>query len=185
MRDGPASAAEIARDLGVSVGKNCRFYGVDWGPETFLIEIGDNVLIAAGVIFINHDSGVLIFRHEEGDIVNHYGKIKIGDNCFIGVNAVILPNVQIGKNCIVAAGSIVANSFPDDSVIMGNPAKVVFKTSLYRTMKLQSRNTVRSEVAFPAFDSLPLATRKKMILAQIGDIPIREPRHGRINTQGR
>lgn len=175
-RDGPACAAEFARDLGVTVGKNCRFYGVRWGSEPFLIEIGDNVLLSSGVHFVNHDSGVYVFRHEVKDIVNNYGKIRIGDNCFIGTDAIILPNVQLGKNCIVAAGAVVADSFTDDCVIMGNPAKVAFKTSIYRTMKLESKLTVRNGVSFPEFDFLPLETRKKIILDQIADIPIREPR---------
>jgi acetyltransferase-like isoleucine patch superfamily enzyme len=175
-KDGPACAAEIAKDLGVKVGKGCRFYGVHWGNEPFLIEIGNNVLLSAGVHFINHDSAVYVFRHEEKDIVNNYGKIKIGDNSFIGVEALIMPNVQIGKNCIVAAGAVVFNSFTDDCVIMGNPAKVIFKTSIYKEMKLNSKLTVRNKIAFPEFDFLPHETRKQIILSQIDDIPIKKPR---------
>jgi acetyltransferase-like isoleucine patch superfamily enzyme len=180
-KDAPACAVELARDLGVKVGENCRFYGVHWGNEPFLIEIGDNVLLAAGVHFINHDSAVYLFRHEEMDIVNNYGKIKIGENSFIGVEAIIMPNVEIGKNCIIAAGAVVFDSFPDDSVIMGNPAKVVFKTSIYKKMKLNSKLTVRNKIAFPEFDFLPPETRKQIILSQIGDIPIRKARIKRIH----
>ena len=43
----------------------------------------------------------------------NFGKIKIGNNCFIGMGAIILPNVEIGNNCIVGAGAVVMNSFPD------------------------------------------------------------------------
>ncbi len=179
MKDGPAAAAEIARDLGVTVGDNCRFYGVNWGHEPFLIEIGNDVLLAYGVRFVNHDSGVYLFRHQHKDIVNNYGKIKVGDNCFIGINATIMPNVQIGKNCIVAAGAVVMDSFPDDCVIIGNPAKVAFSTGLYKAMKLDSPLTVRHEVAFPEFDFLDAEERKRVILEQIGDLPIREPRSRR------
>jgi acetyltransferase-like isoleucine patch superfamily enzyme len=177
-RDGPAAAAEHARDLGVTVGEHCRFYGVEWGPEPFLIEIGDDVLIAEQARLLTHDSGVYVFRHEVQDIVNNYGRIKIGDNCFIGFRATILPNVQLGKNCIVAAGAVVADSFPDDCVIMGNPAKVVFMNSMYRKMKLASELTVRHTISFPEFDFLPIETRRQIILDQIGDIPIRQPRTG-------
>lgn len=176
LTDGPAAAAEIARNLGVTVGDNCRFYGVNWGHEPFLIEIGSDVLLAYGVRFVNHDSGVYLFRHQHKDIVNNYGRIKIGDNCFIGINATIMPNVQIGRNCIIAAGAVVLESFPDDCVIMGNPAKVAFSTGLYKAMKLDSPLTVRNEIAFPAFDFLESEERKRVILDQIGDIPIREAR---------
>ncbi len=175
-KDGPACAVEIARDLGVTVGEGCRFYGIHWGNEPFLIEIGNNVLLAAGVHFINHDSAVYVFRHEEKDIVNNYGKIKIGDNTFVGVEAMIMPNVEIGKNCIIAAGAVVFDSFPDDCVILGNPAKVVFKTSTYKKMKLNSKLTVRNTIAFPEFDFLPPEIRKQIILGKIGDIPVRKPR---------
>lgn len=175
LRDSPAAAAEFARDMGVTVGRNCRFYGVDWGHEPFLVEIGDDVLVAFGVRFVNHDSGVYVFRHEAEDVVNNFGRIRIGDNCFIGINAMIMPNVQIGRNCIVAAGAVVMNSFSDDCVIMGNPAKTVFPTSFYREMKLFSELTVRNQIAFPEFDFLPEDERKRIILAQIGSVPIRPP----------
>lgn len=51
----------------------------------------------------------------------------IGDNSLIGIQAVILNNARIGRNCIVGAGSIVTEGkeFPDNSLIIGAPAKVV------------------------------------------------------------
>jgi len=175
--DIPVANVEIARDAGVKVGKNCRFYDVKFGIEPFLIEIGDNVLISGNVQFINHDGGINIFRFEQEHIVGHYGKIKIGNNCFIGFGSIILPNVQIGNNCIICAGSVVASSFPDDCVIMGNPAKVIFKTSVYKKMKLASPYTVYDEeIWFPESDMLPQSVRKEKILKAIDKLPIRKPR---------
>ncbi len=175
--DGPAAAVEFARDLGMKVGKDCRFYTAYEGPEPFLIEIGDNVLISADVYLITHDGGINIFRKEITNIVGHYGKIKIGNNCFIGACAIILPNVEIGDNCIVCAGSVVANSFPANSVIMGNPARLIFRTELFKKMKLNNTLTVTNdENSFPEFDNLPLEVRKKIILDKIDSVPIRKPR---------
>jgi acetyltransferase-like isoleucine patch superfamily enzyme len=183
-KDGPASATEIARDSGVIIGKDCRVYGgTSFGSEPYLIELGDNVLISGNVQFITHDGGINIFRKEITNIVFNFGKIKVGSNCFIGYGAIILPNVSIGNYCIICAGAVVADSFPDDSVIMGNPAKIIFKTSLYKKMKLASRLTLTNdEVSYPESDSLPECVRKKLILDGIGDIPIRKPRTKR-NTK--
>lgn len=57
------------------------------------------------------------------------GKVKIGDRCFIGLGAIILPNVRIGNDCIIGAGTVVARDIPDNSVVVGNPAKIVSSTS--------------------------------------------------------
>jgi acetyltransferase-like isoleucine patch superfamily enzyme len=176
--DGFAAVVEKARDCGIKVGNDCRFYcDMTLIREPFLVEIGDNVLISGDVRIITHDGGVFIFRKEITNIVGTYGKIKIGNNCFIGQDAIILPNVQIGDNCIVCAGAVVAESFPDNSVIMGNPAKVILRTELFKKMKLSSNLTLfNDECSFPESDYLPSETRKKFILDSIGSIPIRIPR---------
>jgi maltose O-acetyltransferase len=51
--------------------------------------------------------------------------IIIGNNCWIGTSAIILPGTTLGNNCIVAAGSIVNGEFKDNSLIGGNPAKFI------------------------------------------------------------
>lgn len=50
---------------------------------------------------------------------------RIGENCFIGAHAIILPGVTIGDQCIVAAGSVVDREVPSNSIVAGNPAKVI------------------------------------------------------------
>jgi acetyltransferase-like isoleucine patch superfamily enzyme len=51
--------------------------------------------------------------------------VKIGDNVWIGMNAVILKGVTIGDNSIVAAGAVVTKSVPANTIVAGNPAAVV------------------------------------------------------------
>ncbi|MDI9401162.1 MAG: acyltransferase [Limisphaerales bacterium] len=51
--------------------------------------------------------------------------IRIGDGCFIGANSIILKGTELGKNCVVGAGSVVCGKFPDNVIIAGNPAKVL------------------------------------------------------------
>lgn len=84
------------------------------------IYIGDYTQIApnVGIISANHD---LYDNRKHTD-----GIVTIGKYCWIGMGAIILPNVELGDFTIVAAGAIVTKSFPDGfCVIAGNPAKMV------------------------------------------------------------
>lgn len=67
--------------------------------------------------------GAAILTHDYVNVVNR--DVRIGDNCFIGAHAIILPGVTIGDNCIVAAASVVARDVPSGSLVAGNPARVV------------------------------------------------------------
>jgi acetyltransferase-like isoleucine patch superfamily enzyme len=127
------------RRQGMKIGENCYINNVTFSTEPYLIEIGNHVAIAAGTDFITHDGAIWCFRDEikNADI---FGTIKIGSNVFIGNNCTILPNTIIGDNCIVGAGSIVRGQFPDNSVIIGNPAKAVMPTSMQRTFYIQNPN---------------------------------------------
>ena len=54
-----------------------------------------------------------------------YGKIIIGNNCFIGARSTILPGVTIGDNTIIGAGSVVTKDIPSNVVAVGNPCKII------------------------------------------------------------
>jgi len=124
--------------FGVKIGKNIRFTGKpDWGVEPFLIEIGDNVTITQDVFFITHDGGVGLLR-EEFPGINNFGRIKVGNNVFIGARSLILPGVNIGDNVVIGAGSIVTKDIPDGTVIAGVPAKVIKSFSEYREKVLNN-----------------------------------------------
>jgi maltose O-acetyltransferase len=55
--------------------------------------------------------------------------ISIGDDCWIGGQAIIFPGVTIGHRCIIGAGSVVTKDVPDDSTVAGNPARVVVQSA--------------------------------------------------------
>jgi acetyltransferase-like isoleucine patch superfamily enzyme len=135
----------FARFLGVRVGENCRLLGlshVSFGSEPFLIRIGNHVTVTAGVQFLTHDGGVWVFREEEPnlDIVK---PITIGNNVFIGLNAIILPGVSIGDNCVIGAGSVVTRDVPSNSVTAGVPARVVKTLSEYRESMNEDALSIR------------------------------------------
>lgn len=91
-----------------------------------LIEIGDNVLIGYNVHIIDSDFHDL---KPSKRLANTYkcDPVKIGKNVFIGSNVTILKGVVIGENSVVASGAVVTNSFPENVIIGGNPAKIIRK----------------------------------------------------------
>jgi acetyltransferase-like isoleucine patch superfamily enzyme len=125
------------RKQGVKIGKNCHLETMCLSTEPYLIEIGDHVAIALGTCFATHDGGIWCFRDEAEDL-DLFGKIRIGNNVFIGINCTILPNSVVGDNCIIGAGSVVRGRFPDNSVIFGNPATVVMKMSAQKFLYLHN-----------------------------------------------
>lgn len=58
-------------------------------------------------------------------ILNEDSFVEIGNGSFLGFGAVVLPNVKIGKYCVIGAHSVVTKDVPDYSVVAGNPAKLV------------------------------------------------------------
>ena len=124
--------------LGLKVGKNCSFVspGPNFGSEPYLIEIGNNVTVSFDVAFVTHDAGTRVLRNLAGNEKEKqtviYGKIKIGNNCFIGCRSTILPGVTIGDNCIIGAGSVVNNDIPSNYVAAGVPCKIICTIDEYK-----------------------------------------------------
>jgi len=118
----PFTIAEYFRKQGVQIGEGCSINVQKLGAEPYLIKIGHHVTIAQGVKFITHDGGAWIFRGEFPDI-QVFGPIIIEDNCVIGQNAILFPNIRIGKNSIVSAGSVVITDIPANTIAMGVPAR--------------------------------------------------------------
>ena len=80
------------------------------------IHIGSNTVITTGVVVLTHD-------YVSGDGV--YKDTIIGNNVFIGVNAIIIAGIKINDNVIIAAGSVVTKDVPSYCIIGGNPAKIL------------------------------------------------------------
>ncbi len=111
----------------VFVNQNCTFLDMN------TITIGDRVLIAPDVKIYAGDHPIeLAKRHATNASGSKYivcksKPVTIGDDVWIGGGAIVLPGVTIGNNAIVGAGSVVTKDVPADSVVVGNPARVVKK----------------------------------------------------------
>lgn len=104
------------------------------------IDASNGMLIKTGcqitnyISIVTHSSHIAIrlYGNEYNKVSNHLGyvrgSVEIGAYSFIGPHSVIMPSTKIGKGCIVAAYSYVKGEFPDFSIIVGNPAKVVGDT---------------------------------------------------------
>ena len=118
---------DIARSMGVKIGNGCSILSNPYtcfSTEPYLIQIGDNVRITAGVRFHTHDGAVWVLRNYFNmPKIDMFGTIKVGSNVFIGTESIILPNVEIGNNVIIGSGAIVTKSIPDGEVWGGCPAK--------------------------------------------------------------
>lgn len=90
------------------------------------VSIGRNVLIADRVYISDadhHYDDINVPISKQGDYFK--GGVTLGDGCWIGIGAVILPNVTIGQNAVIAANSVVTKNVPDFAVAGGMPAKVI------------------------------------------------------------
>lgn len=85
------------------------------------IRIHNNVAVASGVTFICHDVMQKVFNNlnQSKGVKKKYGCIEVMDNVFIGSNSTILPDVKIGPNAIVAAGSVVTKDVPPGTIVGG------------------------------------------------------------------
>lgn len=125
----------------------------------WMIEIGKNVQITRDVKILTHDYSYSVSIAAYGKVLGSCGKVKIGDNCFIGVGATILKGTQIGNNVIIGAGSVVTGgNFPSDCVIAGNPARVICSLSDYFKKRLELQVAEAEELVaqyYSAYHSLP------------------------------
>jgi carbonic anhydrase/acetyltransferase-like protein (isoleucine patch superfamily) len=97
------------------------------------IELGDRVVLSSGVALLTHDYSVTTALIAVGRTVVHdvaaERKIIIGNNVFVGRSSMLLANTIIGDNVIIGAGSVVRGAIPGDSLVVGNPARVIGKVS--------------------------------------------------------
>ena len=88
---------------------------------------------------VTHDGGAWVLRglKEELKDVDLFGRIEIGNNVHVGTNAMTMPGVKIGNNCIIGSCAVVTKNIPDNSVAVGVPVHVIETVDEY----LKKHNT--------------------------------------------
>jgi acetyltransferase-like isoleucine patch superfamily enzyme len=115
---GTSLRVKLHRWRGIEIGRNVwiGYQAMLENACPHLIHIGDNVFVSMRVTILAH------FREQRG--------VWIEDDVFIGACACILPNVRLGKGCVVTAGSVVTSNVPSFTVVQGNPARPVAKNGI-------------------------------------------------------
>jgi len=108
-------------DIGdwVYVGPEGRFYGRGG------LAISDHTIIGPRVTIMTSMHNYKEASYVPYDEVELLGRVEVGVATWIGFGAILLPGVVLGQGCIVGAGSVVTRSFPDGSIIGGNPAQLI------------------------------------------------------------
>ena len=91
------------------------------------LQIGKNVLISPNVYITDcdHEYRNINLPIMQQGIVSNNNKVEIGDGSYIGIHAVIVGNVKIGRHCVIGANSVVTKDVPDYCVAVGSPAKII------------------------------------------------------------
>lgn len=126
------------RKRGVQIGQRVRFYSPSHTTLDlscpWLISMGDDVLITHGVVILTHDYAWSVLKRLDcsGEILGAQSPVKIGNNVFIGMNAIITRGTTIGDNVVIGAGSVVTGNCESNSVYAGNPARKIMTIEQYR-----------------------------------------------------
>jgi serine acetyltransferase len=127
---------KILRTSGITLTGTPRYIAPSaYFDEFRLISLGERVVISRDVKFLTHDYSVTTAQIAIGTApptdVRRNGPIVLGDNVFVGLGAILLPNTNIGANTVIGAGSVVRGRVPGGSVVMGNPAKTLMSIEEY------------------------------------------------------
>ena len=118
------------------IAASAHFDGSDYSK----IELGEGVTVSSNVRFLTHDWSLYTIGRAAGvrfeKPVGRHLPIRIGAFSFIGLNSVLLPGVQLGRGCLVGSGTVVRGSFPDFSLVIGNPGIRIGSSLEYLTERL-------------------------------------------------
>lgn len=111
----------------LSIGSDCGFSGTSVVSASF-ISIGNGCMFGANSTVVDtdfHPVHAINRRHEPLPEPKASHAVNIGDNVFVGANSIILKGTTVGDNCVIGAGAVVSGVFPSNSIVAGNPAKLI------------------------------------------------------------
>lgn len=113
------------------------------GTDYSLITIGHGTTISSEVSFLTHDWSLhtigRALEYETDEVLGSIREITVGDYCFVGRGAILMPGCSLGRGCVVGAGAVVRGDIPEYSLLVGNPAEVVGRTDDYFMNKVALR----------------------------------------------
>ena len=114
-----------ANDGELNIGNSCSVNtNVQLGASQGRIDIGDRVLVGPNVVLRAADHGIV--TESSPRFQSHSsGIITVGDDVWIGANAVVTRNVNLGAGCVIGAGAVVTRDVPPNAIAVGVPAKVI------------------------------------------------------------
>jgi acetyltransferase-like isoleucine patch superfamily enzyme len=135
---------------GMDIGRGCRISFSAKLDKSYPhgIHIGEDTAINFGACILTHDTPRAMHVHT-----------WIGKECNIGANSLIMPGVKIGDNCVVAAASVVMKDVPSNSLVAGNPARIMEKGIRTGRLGIMDR-TVRPDFGTVSPVSIEAAAEK-------------------------
>lgn len=131
------------RSMGCKIGDNNIILSSTsfCGSEPYLIEIGNDCLFSTDIKMTTHDGGAHVVDnfYKPNPLVDKVGRIKIGNNVFIGCNVLVMPNVTIGDNVIIGAGSVVTKNIPSNICAAGIPCRSICSLEEYYNKNLERK----------------------------------------------
>lgn len=142
------------RFIGCDIEGHVKFFAPDVRIDFYdpsKIHIGAGSVITSGVTILVHDFSIECGLTAIGKCDPEFEQlivrdVSIGKNCFVGQNAFLKPGTTVGDNCIIGSGSVVSGCIPADSIVIGNPAKVVRQTAEWAEKKLDENRMVKGNV---------------------------------------
>ena len=125
----PSFAIAMQRARGVEIGKNCHispYVQIDLLYPN-MVKIGDNVTIGSNTMIFAHSNMPTNLSLKKGDYARKVAPVIIESGAWINPGCIITAGLTIGKNSILAVGSVATEDVPDSCVVVGNPARVIKK----------------------------------------------------------
>lgn len=125
--------------------------------EPKIIEIKNNCVLASEVSIITHDHSINKVTDKGSNL---FGRVVIGNNCFLGHRSTILYGVELADNIIIGSGSVVVSSFHESNIIIaGNPAKKIGTWEDFK-IKYEDKAAFRNELEDIADGEIDKLVRK-------------------------
>lgn len=120
--------------VGVKMNGNPRYVSSQVRFDDFnKIQLSERVVISEKVILLTHDysltTGLIALGKTPKTDIAFKKEIKIGRNVFIGMGTIIMPGTTIHDDVVIGAGSVIRGEIPSDSIVIGNPCKIIGKLS--------------------------------------------------------